>query len=451
MRKLLFFDNQRIASSRGFSRALEVAEKHPGNPLFVADRPWEHGNMQMYGSVVKTASGPFQLWYSVIRPEWHMLLAYAESDDGVVFRKPALELHPYEGSPTNVLLDCDVHGPAVIHDEREGRSDWKYKMLAGASPGESIRGYRSADGIRWEPVSRYPVITTRPDCPMGLARLQEGRYVAYHRSTWGRKVCRSESWDFLHWSAEPRLVFEPDAEGPPLLQFYGMGSTPYGPWELGTLWAYHVDPSDPSTMNGYQETELAYSRSGHAWHRMARGIPFIPHGESGSWEEGNLQCSSAAVYLEEEIRFYYAATNVPHSRHWELLPQRAGLGMARVKPDRFVALRAAEEPAELVSMPFALPRPSRLYVNAAVEEGGWVRVGLADAHGTPREGMAADSCLPMRGDSVAHQARWQDRPADSPAVGEQIRLVLRARRARVYSVSAVEPGERAVYHRFDAL
>lgn len=451
MRKLLFFDKQQIGFARGFARTLEAAEKHPANPLFVSEEPWEHGNLTMYGSAVKTAGGPFQLWYSVIGPPWNMLLAYAESSDGIAFRKPALDLHPYEGRKTNILLDCDVHGPAVIYDEREPRTDWKYKMLAGASPGESIRGFHSADGVHWQPVSRYPLITTRPDCPMGLARLADGRYAAYHRSTWGRKVCRSESWDFLHWGAEPRLVLEPDAEDPPLLQFYGMGSSAYGPWELGTLWVYHVDPADPSTACGYQETELAYSRSGYAWHRLARGTPFIPHGENGSWEEGNLQCASAPVYLEDEIRFYYAATNVRHSRHWELLPQGAGVGMARCRPDRFVAMVASDDRAELLSMPFTLAKASRLMVNASVAKGGSVEVGVTDARGAPLEGMSLETCLPLSGDSLAHAVRWKGCPGDSLVAGERIRLAVRAKNARLYSLFTLEPGERPVYHSFEEL
>jgi hypothetical protein len=324
-------------------------------------------------------------------------------------------------------------------------------MLAGAKPSDCIHAFRSADGIHWEKVRRFPAIASSPDCPMALLRLRDGRYIAHyrHHPYSGRRICRSESWNFREWTSDPRIVMEPDAGDPTQIQFYGMGSAVYGSYEIGTLWIFHTDPNEFGNghMNGYQETELTYARSGYAWHRAAQGQPFIPHGEPGSWEQGNLQAASQPVFLDDEIRYYYAATDMLHKTHWELDPQTAGLGMASMKPDRFIALEAGDAPAEALTVSIPVPSP-QFFVNAKTEPGGWVKVGLVDAQTHPIEGCTLDDCAAITGDATIHPVRW--RAGDRVPVGSRVRLRFQAKNARVYSIFATEPDEKPVYYRFRA-
>ena len=168
MIKLLFLDYREMEAIQGFTRQLEQPRKHPENPLCSPDSPWENGNMQLYGSVVKAPGKPFQLWYSFIRRPWQSLyLAYAESEDGIVWHKPLFDIFEFEGQKTNVVFTKNPHGAAVIHDPDDPREDWRYKMVAGADPSGCICAYRSADGVHWHSVRRRsPVIGTTPDCPM---------------------------------------------------------------------------------------------------------------------------------------------------------------------------------------------------------------------------------------------------------------------------------------------
>jgi len=450
MVKFLFFDYRELEYARGFTRELEQPRKHPANPLFLADQPWENGNMQLYGSVVKVPGKPFQLWYSVMHPPFTIYLAYAESDDGLTWCKPLFDIFTWQGQKTNIIFTAEPHGPAIIYDEADPREDWRYKMVCGAAPSHCICAYHSADGIHWQPVRRFPVIGTNPDCPMGLLRTPNGRYAAYHRLYGlGRRVCRSESHDFIYWSSEPRLVLEPDAGDPTQIQFYGMGAAAYGSYEIGTLWMFHTDPEEMAgKMRGYQEAELTYARSGYAWHRAAQGVPFIPHGAPGSWEQGNLQCASAPVFLEDEIRYYYVGTTAFHKTHWELDPQHAGLGLASLKPDRFIALRAHMEAAEMLTVAFTL-RSREVFLNAAVAPQGRVLVEMLDVEARPIAGLSAADCAPIVGDSTAHRVRWRGEiPAD--VVGKPVRFRLHAEDARLYSIFIPDPGEKPIYYRFTA-
>jgi hypothetical protein len=125
----------------------------------------------------------------------------------------------------------------------------------------------------------------------------------------------SESEDFLHWT-RPLLAIEPDANDPAQTQFYGMQMTPYGNYVMGWLSMFNTWENDFkwSKMDGTMDLDLAYSRDGYCWHRLGQGTRFIPLGEEGSWDGQMLIPSTGPIFLENEIRFYYAGTPHQHRR-----------------------------------------------------------------------------------------------------------------------------------------
>ena len=452
MIKFLFFDNRDLEGIQGFERELQQPRKYDGNPLFLADRPWENGNLRMYGSVLKAPERPFQMWYSTIDPAWNIRLCYAESDDGLAWSKPRLDIHRHDGESTNVVFTAQPHGPSIIHDPYDTRPGWEYKLICGAAPSCGVYVFHSSDGMHWLPARVTPVIGNNPDCPMSLLRRPDGTYAAHHRVPGGgRRIGRSESADFLEWRGG-RIVLEPGPGDPPQFQMYGMGAAMYGDFEIGTLWAYRTDSEDmgQSKMNGRQEAELSYSRNGLAWHRAAAGQPFIPSGMEGEWDCGNLQCASAPVYLDEEIRYYFAASTVRHSVRWELTPARFGIGMATLKPDRFVALKAGPEGGEAWTRRFSMHAPD-IRVNAEVEDGGEVRLEMLDHQGRVIPGFERERCLPIRGDGTGQAVRWEGQPNGTELVGRPVRWRLTARQAKVYSVWMPDGEGVTCYHRFRSI
>ena len=244
------------------------------------------------------------------------------------------------------------------------------------------------------------------------------------------------------------MVLEPDASDECQIQYYGFGSSTYGDYEIGTLWMYHTETDEVGygKMRGYQEAELTYARSGHAVHRAAAGQPFIPRGAPGEWDRGNLQCASQPVFLDDEIRHYYMGTDMRHQTHWELEPQTAGLGMARMKPDRFVALEAGDETAELMTVTFGLASP-HIFVNGATGKDGWIRVEVLDAEARSLPGSEGDAAA-IVGDLTAHEVPWPDGVDPQTTVGKPVRLRVQARNARIYSLFNTAPEETPVYYRF---
>jgi hypothetical protein len=285
---------------------------------------------------------------------------------------------------------------------------------------------------------------------MAFLRLPSGRYACHHRALpWQRRICRSESWDLLHWD-ESRLILDPGPLDPPRRQFYGMGASTYGPFEIGTLWVFQIDdrPMDRTKMIGRQETELAFCRSGHAWHRVAPGEPFIACGDAGQWDQGNLQCASQPTYLEDEIRFYFVATSIKHDSHWELKPHVAGLSYASLKPDRFCAFAAGKSEAQLITRPVLLPEGGTLQLNARTAKSGSVRAALLRIDGSPIPGYTLKQSVPFAGDATDHRLRWQG--GDTvPALPERVaRLQLQARQAQIFSFYTLRADEKPDYRVF---
>ena len=116
----LFLDDFAIEDRWDATRVQNEAVRHPHNPVLVADLPWE-----------RTAAGPnvlhdeeenlFRMWYVLASSSvWTKelsgraraadeygayLMSYAESDDGVHWRKPLTDRFPYRGyDRTNIVL-----------------------------------------------------------------------------------------------------------------------------------------------------------------------------------------------------------------------------------------------------------------------------------------------------------------------------------------------------------
>jgi hypothetical protein len=138
-----------------------------------------------------------------------------------------------------------------------------------------------------------------------------------------------------------------------------------------------------------------------------------------------------------------------HKMHWELEPQRAGLGLATIKPDRFVALRAGNEAAELLTHGFNLPS-NKVFVNAITGSKGWIRLEILDVDGKPVAGFTEADCTPVAGDSTAHAVHWKGTDAGNTIAGRPVRIRLKAKNADVFSIYSGEPDDLLTYHRFSA-
>ena len=152
----------------------QEASRQPGRTPGRKGAPDEWA-VQFYGSVLHH-EGKFKMWYVAADDESLELIkrglgfsglrpAYAESEDGVHWRKPNLGLVEHRGSRQNnlVLMDPpDVGGIhlIVIHEADEPDPARRFKMLLtvaatlGKSKGSTSITLFSPDGLRWKSGTR---------------------------------------------------------------------------------------------------------------------------------------------------------------------------------------------------------------------------------------------------------------------------------------------------------
>src|SRR5688572_16020506 len=114
--ELLFESRREIARLDGKLRWVQQRPRVCEEPVLVPDNAGDGAGASIYGSVIHDG-GVYRMWYQGWPRDWSgqnsSIVCYAESDDGVVWRKPALDLDDRFDSPHNVT-DLGLHSPAIF-------------------------------------------------------------------------------------------------------------------------------------------------------------------------------------------------------------------------------------------------------------------------------------------------------------------------------------------------
>lgn len=455
----LFIDDFLVASSAGLALRQHQARKHPANPLLVADQPWEHRWVQIYGDVVYDESeGRFRMWYLTdtgdLFPE-RSNTCLATSTDGIRWEKPLIGTVPSRtGVRTNVVMKS-VEIASVIHDPADPDPSRRYKAICwiDSGPDRGALTMVSPDGLAWRRYSPGRIFDCS-DVVTGFRDPRSGRYVALLKvfaeigGVRRRVFDVSTSTDFLNWS-RPEPALRPDArddagsevrierirdllQGAPddpaalRTEFYGSGFHAAESCIVGFPWIFTINretgPHSKSNL-GCIDVQLAVSRDFRHWERPFR-TSCLPQ-ERGAWDEGMVVTQAQAVRFGDEVRLYYAGMNHAHG----MPKQGGGIGLAVWTRDRFASRDAAGEPGELTTVPLVFGG-DRLEVNAQVGAAGGLTVEPLDPDGRPIAGFGASE--PLRGDSLRHAVAW--RAGQIAALrGRPLRLRFRLQRASLFA------------------
>jgi len=448
-RHQLLVDDFVIESSHSLVREQGTVVKCRSNPVMRREFPWEASRCELYGSAFWDPSiRKIRLYYSAMSVPYQIQTAYAESKDGVHWTKPMFDIYPFgDAKLTNILWPGRyvTHGPSVFRDEHDADPTRRYKLLtadfpvppSNTSPEKGPVGIDvcfSPDGVKWTPAPGNPVIaglvSDTGQCVFWDANKR--KYVAYLR-TWLngrlRSVTLSESADFVHWS-DPKVVYSPTEEDQKNnWQFYSLSVTPYEGMYIGLVWIF---PEVPESRDWNADTpvtwpELAISRDGKTWERVAFGKPFIPLGPKGAFDHRQIRTASSLVLMGDKILCFYAGSPDPH-----VAAHKYEIGMAEIKRDRFASMKAGSREGELVTKPLVLPTGS-LYVNAEVEPGGSIRAEIIDSRGIALPGYSLAESDGFTGDSLSGRLTWRGRSALPPSseVGTRVKFLMR--KAKLYS------------------
>lgn len=157
-------DSRVVAEAVNARLALGQPEKHPANPVFQADKPWENSLNNLHPNVIWDEDEHlFKMWYKCVLAEkdviaqmdqpstvhdvgWYLL--YATSRDGVKWDKPELRLHHFAGSAANNIVARDCPNAGGFKDMHEADPARRHKMVSDGGLGKPQARF-SADGIHW--------------------------------------------------------------------------------------------------------------------------------------------------------------------------------------------------------------------------------------------------------------------------------------------------------------
>jgi hypothetical protein len=472
---LLLVDDFHVLYRPGTKRALHPLKRYAKNPVIPGgEKGWDQNIA--WCSVHRDARGKYQIWYQAYAGSRakdrtrRCTVCYAESDDGIAWRRPALGLFDYGGeNDTNMVVvangvKSDRYGASVVIDSRDPDASRRYKMAyfdfakrdGVEYPGMCVAF--SPDGIHWKKHERAPLLIASygnkgDDVPFADDRSQPWTnplamsdamdvfwdpvrevFAAYGKmwiddeqgKMYGKHACgRSESRDFVNWS-KPEMVMAPDEKDPAWVEFH---TTPV---------FYHAGVyfGCPEILNrelngGVMDVELAVSRDGVKWDRPFRQPFFLPKGEGKAFDSGSVFTNASPVILDDEIRFYYGGYSGGATGGHEFV-DTTGIGLATTKRDRFAGVRPIERVGQVTLRAVDLSGVEKLLVNADAA-GGSIRVEILDDNARQVRGFSKDDAVELRGDSLRHEVKWKAKGVSDLKAGKYM-LRLHLENAEVFAV-----------------
>jgi len=437
--ELLFESRLEIKQTAGKLFFFQAAPQVDPQPVFLGDTLVDGSGGSIYGSVIHDG-GVYRMWYQAWPRDWSgkdvALVAYAESNDGISWRKPILNLVEYAGDgQKNNLVNLGVHCPSVVIDplappsHRYRATGCSGKHYSGGHPGAGDYGYytlHSPDGLHWSLDQNTPqwpsadVITSvyHPAQQRIITALKfSPRYNKFlRRSIWTAEH-RDGQWSSAHAALIPDEFDDICAmrEGFATGDYYGMGFLPAGSGTVGFLWQFRHDmPHNVAGNFGATDVSLVYQaqRSDHWFHVPGRPN-FLSH-HVRPWTQGGIYTAASAIDAGKEQWLYF--TGAPQSHCWELDQQwqmqekrcqqlrdegMSAIGRARWTKDRLFGFRA--DPEGYLDLDLGvIDKPSRLFLNFQTDRPGFIQVELLD---TPDYGR--DHAAALSGDQLDCPVAWQ--------------------------------------------
>lgn len=464
----IFIDKYLIADIKG---DLELRQHNPVRReiAIVHDEPWE-GCGSGYHTVFKDGD-KYRMYYK----SWHIplegsqatpvVIAYAESKDGIEWIKPNLGLIEFNGSKqNNIIMDkildygCHDFSP-FIDTNSEAATGTRYKAIgASRKTKKGIFGFVSHDGIHWKLIREQPVFLESgwvfDSQNIAFWSDYEQQYVMYYRRVVHdvRTVARAVSKDFIHWKKEGLFKFE-NGEPTKLEQFYTNQIRPYyrAPHIYIGFPARYVDRGWSAATRALPSLDLRLlraktqqrygtaatdaliitSRDGLNFHRCDEA--FIRPGlrTSHNWAYGDnyiawhiVETESAFDDQPNELSLYATESY--------FTGKSSRLRRYTLRIDGFSSMSASRQGGEFTTKPVIF-NGSDLKLNFSTSAAGSIRIEIQDQQGSPIKGFALADCPEIFGDAIDYSVKWNEGQSLSAITGKVVRLRFVLKEADVYA------------------
>jgi hypothetical protein len=480
-RRELFVEDSLIESISGGAR-LELHEPIAHEIALDHNAPWE-GTGTGYHSVFRDGD-KYRMYYKA----WHIAVqdgkvntgshplycCYAESDDGITWRKPELGLVEFQGSKANnIVLASETFGsvksdpghPAVFKDENPAcPPEARYKAIIRSEKPHGLLLFQSPDGLHWSLAHPEPIITEGAFDSQNLAFYDPNidAYRAYWRTFTGgtttgeawkpegnRAIRTAVSKDLIHWESAQDLRYTDSPDE----QLYTNGVKPYSRaphlligfptryiergWSdsmraLPEL-AAREDRAKSSERYGTALTEGLFmaGRDGVTFKRWNEAFLRPGPEREGTWHYGHQYLAWGPVETKgsfeggpNELSLF--ATESYWTGKSSLLRRYS------LRLDGFVSVKAPLSGGEVVTKPIVFSG-KELAINFASSAAGDVRVEIQDEGGKPIPGFSRDDCGPHFGDAVERVVTWKGGTDLSSLAGKAVRIRFVLRDADLFS------------------
>lgn len=447
----------------GGGAELRMHHPAPREVVLVHDAPWE-GSGTGYHTVF-VDSDTYRMYYKA----WHLdpqegklnlphptFACYAESDDGIRWRKPELGLFNYEGSKANniVWTGKGAHDFTPFFDANpDCAPEAKYKAVGYGNDPHGLYAFQSSDGIHWDFLYEAPILTDAAFDTQNLAFWDtvRGEYRVYVRAfaegVRGIKTATSpdfKTWTKLEWLAYP---------GAPVQPLYTNQVKPYyrAPHLYIGFPSRYMERGWSPSMEALPEPEhrhlrssagnrygmaitdalLMTSRDGRTFHRWSEAFLRPGLRTAGNWAYGDNYIAWHVVETDSDIE------NAPRTlslyateSYWT--GDSSKLRRFTLRVDGFVSLHAPFSGGECVTKPFVFSGEA-LELNFSTSAAGSIRIEVQRADGTPVEGFALEDAPEIFGDGLARVAPWKAGGTLAELAGTPVRLRFVLSDADLYS------------------
>ena len=486
-RKQLFIDNKWFASQQGMALTMNPPDKR--EVVIQPERPWDAHSIAGYSTVLEH-QGKCLMWYDAIsnlpsETNHYRSICYAESEDGLTWTRPDVNLFEWEGIKQNNIVMPGCNGGIMV--DPNGPDEHRFKGLIlvkenavwpqskGAICGQYGDKWRlelylctSPDGIRWTRhtpgVSDYFHDTQNHF----FYDPRIGKYAAYFRTHGrGRTVGRLEIDDplALPWipigSDNPDEAFSTskkhlfptalacDELDPPDTDLYTPSvhrypwaddayfsfANPYRHYPVGDTTdtaAHGKDQRGRFKNDGPLDIQLAVSRDGINWSRPDRR-PYVSLGLKGEWDGGQSYMCLGMFRKGNEIWMYDSPSRRTHG-DWDPgnRPPEAGLRRLVQRLDGFMSADAAYTGAGFTTPLIKFDGAFlRLNVDCSALGQVWVEIRDEKNHAIPGYTMA--EAIDVDRNEVAAPVYWKEKDNVGELIGKPVRLHFKLRACKLYA------------------
>ena len=428
------------------------------------DKPWE-GLFSGYATIVTLDDGRLRAYYrgkAVANKDGseEELTCCAESTDGRIWTKPELDIFEVMGTRKNnvVLMSAHTatHNFCPFRDDRPGvPAGERFKALGGTMEGGGLTAWKSPDGYRWQKMAADPVITKAmvpykymfdsQNVPFWSAA--EGKYLAYYRVFEKdiRRIVRSESTDFLKWSAPVLLEYRNPEMEAPIEHLYTNQTHPY--FRAPHLYVSIAARFMPGRRVLTDEQAAAIKVNPGYFKDTSDAIFMTTRPAEGAEHVGFYDRTFLDGFIRGGIgaqnwvsRTNYPALNVVPTGASEMsvfvnqdyAQPTAHLRRYSMRLDGFASLRSGYAGGHAVTRPLVFSG-RELSLNFSTSAAGGVKVGFEDAAGKAISGFSVEDCVTQIGNELDRKVTWKSGTDVSSLAGKPVRLRFSMKDADIFS------------------